>query len=167
MQVHTIDKAALINELTVGNGINHAVHQRRRADFALMLAMFSGDVRDNTPVEKVDDIVTTDDLLRQRFQLQPPQALRNDQSSYAIAEAQATLFHGSGLASAKLSHYLRPDALTYLPEDTHNLPEEVYHNLSGHDRRHLAEREPTKSLPADLYQQLNTAMRCDQLRAQV
>lgn len=166
MQVHTLDKAALINELTVGNGMNHAVHQRRRADFSLMLAMFSGDVRDNTPVEHVEAPITTDDLLRQRFQLQAPQALRNDQSSYAMSENQASLFHASGLPSAKLSHYLTPDALTYLPEDTYNLPEEVYHNLSGHDRRHLAQTQPTKNLPADLYQQLNTAMRCDQIRAQ-
>lgn len=37
MQVHTLDKAAIINELKVGTGINQAVHQARRADFALML----------------------------------------------------------------------------------------------------------------------------------
>lgn len=48
MQVHTLDKATIINELQFGNGINHAVHEGRRADFALILSMFSDDVRDNT-----------------------------------------------------------------------------------------------------------------------
>lgn len=166
MQVHTLDKAAIINELKVGTGINQAVHQTRRADFALMLAMFSNDVRDNTPVDQIDEVITTDKLLRQRFQLQEPQALQNDQSSYAISAEQAKQFHDGGLSSAKLSHYLVPDALTYLPEDTHGLPEDIYFNLSGHERRHLADKEPKKLLPADLYQQLVFANRHDQIRAQ-
>ena len=48
-QIHTLDKAGIINELQFGDGINHAVHEGRRADFALILSMFSDDVRDNTP----------------------------------------------------------------------------------------------------------------------
>ncbi|UUM31332.1 VC2046/SO_2500 family protein [Vibrio japonicus] len=166
MQVHTLDKAVIINELQFGNGISHAVHEGRRADFALILSMFSDDVRDNTPVEKVEEINTTDQLLRQRFELQPPQQLRSDQSSYDISAQQAKLFHDSGLASAKLSHYLKPEVLAYLPEDTHDLPEEVYHNLSGHQRRKLTEAEPKSLMPADLYNQLVAAQRSFQISAQ-
>lgn len=166
MQVHTLDKAGLINELHIGTGISHAVQHGRRADFALLMAMFSDDVRDNTPVEQIAQVEQTDAALRQRFGLQTPQALRNDQSSYAVSARQAELFHQGGLASAKLSHYLQPEVLTYLPEDTQDLPEEVYLNLSGHERRHLAAKLPPTLLPADLYPQLTMAWRHDQLRAQ-
>lgn len=114
MQVHTLDKAGLINELQIGTGISQAVLHGRRADFSLLLALFSNDVRDTTPVEHIEQVDTTDSLLRQRFELQEPQALRNDQSSYQISARQADLFHQGGLASAKLSHYLKPEALTYL-----------------------------------------------------
>lgn len=71
------------------------------------------------------------------------------------------------MASAKLSHYLQPEVLTYLPEDTENFPEDVYLNLSGHDRRHLAQQENKTLMIMDLYPQLNHALRQDQLRAQV
>lgn len=166
MQIHTLDKAAIINELQFGNGINHAVHDGRRADFALILSMFSDDVRDNTPTEKIDEIDTSEQALRKRFELQSPQQLRSDQNSYEVSAQQAALFHNSGLPSAKLSHYLKPDALTYLPEDTHDFPEEVYHNLSGHQRRMLSEKEAKPLIPIDLYNQLIKAQRTFQIQAQ-
>ncbi|KLN66167.1 MULTISPECIES: VC2046/SO_2500 family protein [Vibrio] len=167
MQIHTLDKAAIISELQFGTGINHAVHEGRRADFALILSMFSDDVRDNTPLEKVDEIDTSEQALRKRFELPLPQQLRSDQGSYDISANQASLFHNSGLPSTKLSHYLTPDALTYLPEDTHNMPEEVYHNLSGHQRRALGEKEPKELIPIDLYNQLIKAQRTFQIQTQV
>ena len=80
MQIHTLDKAAIINELQFGNGINHAVHEGRRADFSLILSMFSNDVRDVVPVEEVQEVITSDDILRQQFGLSQPQALRSDLS---------------------------------------------------------------------------------------
>ncbi len=167
MQIHTLDKAAVINELQFGNGINHAVHEGRRADFALILSMFSNDVRDVVPVEEVEETNSNDTILRQQFGLSQPQALRSDSSSYEVAAEQANQFHSAGLPSAKLSHYLKPDALTYLPEDTFDLPEEVYHNLSGHERRHLGERNKTLIPEAGLYNQLVTAQRQYQLQTQV
>lgn len=166
MHIHTLDRAGLINELQIGTGISQAVLHGRRADFSLMLALFSNDVRDTTPVEAIEQVETTEDVLRQRFELQAPQTLRSDQSSYQISARQADLFHQGGLASAKLSHYLTPEVLAYLPEDTQDLPEEVYLNLSGHERRHLAQKTPKTLLPSDLYPQLNMAWRHDQLRAQ-
>lgn len=167
MQVHTLDKAGIINELQLGTGVNQAVQQGRHADFALFMALFSNDVRDTTPIEPITTHRTTEDQLRQRFELPACQALRNDQSSYAISAQQAKLFHSGGMASAKLSHYLQPEVLTYLPEDTENFPEDVYLNLSGHDRRHLVQQENKTLMIMDLYPQLNHALRQDQLRAQV
>lgn len=106
MQVHTLDKAGVISELHFGQGISQAVTHGRRADFALLLALFSNDVRDNTPVDKIEVPPTTEQVLRQRFELAEPQRLENDESSYQISARQAALFHQGGMASAKLSHYL-------------------------------------------------------------
>ncbi|RSD31918.1 VC2046/SO_2500 family protein [Vibrio pectenicida] len=166
-QIHTLDKAGIINELQFGNGINHAVHEGRRADFALIISMFSEDVRDNTPIDKMTEAETTEEALRRRFELPQPQRLRSEQESYPVAALQAELFHASGLPSTKLSHYIKPDALTYLPEDTFNLPEDVYHNLSGHQRRQLGESENKSLMPIDLYNQLVAAQRSFQIQTQV
>ncbi|HAS63177.1 MAG TPA: hypothetical protein DCS35_11785 [Vibrio sp.] len=166
MQIEAINNISAINELQFGTGINHAVHEGRRADFALLLSMFSNDVRDNTPVEQIDQIEITDQSLRRRFDLQSPQALQSDQSSYQISAQQAHQFHQGGLASAKLAHYLIPEALVYLPEQTHSLPEDVFHNLSLHQQRQLGEKEPKKLMPFDLYNQLVEAQRTFQIRAQ-
>ncbi|WP_194438790.1 VC2046/SO_2500 family protein [Vibrio fluminensis] len=166
MQIDAINNISAINELKFGTGINHAVHEGRRADFALLLSMFSSDVRDNTPVEQIDNIEITDQALRQRFDLQLPQQLQADQSSYQISAQQAHQFHQGGLASAKLAHYLMPEALVYLPEQTHTLPEEVYHNLSLHQQRQLGEKEPKKLMPFDLYNQLVEAKRTFQIQTQ-
>ncbi|MCW8335772.1 hypothetical protein J4N42_04235 [Vibrio sp. SCSIO 43135] len=164
--IHTLDKATIINELRFGNGINHAVHAGRRSDFALILSMFSDDVRDNTPVEQIDPPEVTDAVLRQRFELQEPQPLRSDPTSYPISARHADMFHAAGLPSAKLSHYLTPEPLTYLPSETFDLPEEVYHNLSGHQRRQLAETKPRNLMSADIYNQLVVAQRNYQIQTQ-
>ncbi|MBR9789470.1 MAG: hypothetical protein GYB40_16210 [Vibrionaceae bacterium] len=166
MQIHTLDKAAIINELQFGIGINHAVHDGRRSDFALILSMFSNDIRDVVPVEEIKQTKTNDEILRQQFFLSQPQILRSDSSSYELAAEQAKQFHDAGLPSAKLSHYLKPDALTYLPEDTFNLPEEVYHNLSGHERRRLGKRNQALISDAGLYHQLVAAQRQYQIQTQ-
>ncbi|WP_070967286.1 VC2046/SO_2500 family protein [Vibrio sonorensis] len=167
MVIHTLDKAGLINELQCGSGINHAVHEGRRADFALILSMFSNDVRDNTPVEQLNAKEITESLLRERFEIPPPQPLRSDEESYPISAKQAELFHGAGMSSAKLSQYLHPEPLCYLPTDTFDLPEEVYHNLSGHQRQHLAQPKDKPLMAVDLYPQMVTAQRKHQINTQV
>jgi len=97
-------------------------------------------------------------VLRKQFGLSEPQKLRSDQSSYAISAEQAKQFHNAGLPSAKLSHYLSAEPLAYMPEETFDLPEEVYQNLSGHERAKLATPE-VKLLPeAGLYNHLSTAL---------
>ncbi|MFW7523194.1 VC2046/SO_2500 family protein [Vibrio ostreicida] len=166
-QIHTLDKASIINELQFGKGINHAVYEGRRADFALILSLFSDDVRDNTPIEKVTELDTTEKALRRRFELPPPQPIRSDQSAYSVSAVQSDLFQRSGLSSAKLSHYLTPEVLAYIPEETYDLPEEVYHNLSGHQRRQLGEHQEKKLIPIDLYNQLIEAQRTFQIHTQI
>ncbi|MEZ9001203.1 VC2046/SO_2500 family protein [Vibrio splendidus] len=170
MQIHTLDKAGIINELKFGIGISQAVEQGRRADFALLLSMFSmfsNDVRDCTPIDTIEVTETTEDRLRKHFGVAEPQPLRSNQSSYEISAQQSNHFHQASLASAKLSHYLKPEALAFMPEDTADLPEEVYQNLSGHDRRKLANKQVPDLPLATLYNELSTAQRQYQIQAQV
>ncbi|PMG44325.1 hypothetical protein BCU90_22530 [Vibrio lentus] len=167
MQIHTLDKAGIINELKFGIGISQAVEQGRRADFALLLSMFSNDVRDCTPIDTIKVSETNEDRLRKHFGVADPQPLRSDQSSYEISAQQSNHFHQASLASAKLSHYLKPEALAFMPEDTADLPEEVYQNLSGHDRRRLANKHLPDLPHATLYNELTTAQRQYQIQAQV
>ncbi|WP_394248140.1 VC2046/SO_2500 family protein [Vibrio profundi] len=166
MQIHTLDKAGIINELKFGSGISHAVEQGRRADFALLLSMFSNDVRDCTPIDAIDEIDTSEQQLRKQFGVSEPQPLRSDQSSYDISAKQSEQFHQASLVSAKLSHYLKPEPLAYMPEDTFDLPEDVYQNLSGHDRRKLANAQATELPQATLYNELSTASRLHQIQVQ-
>ncbi len=164
--LHTRDKANLINELQCGQNVNQASAQNRRADFALLLAMLSNDMRETTATEVIDPIHHTDSELRKHFALTSPQPLRSDQESYSSGAQIALQFHQGGICSAKLQHYLHPDALSYFPEYTHQLDELVYHNLSGHQRRQLENQTPPQPLNYDLYNQLVTNRRLSQIQAQ-
>ncbi|AUI86521.1 hypothetical protein BS333_09065 [Vibrio azureus] len=166
MQIHKLDKAAIINELQFGSGISHAIQEGRRSDFALILSMFSSDIRDVVPLEEVETIESDDQLLRSQLGVPQPQTLRSESSSYDIAAEQSKQFHQAGLSSAKLSHYLKPDALTYQPEDTFDLPEEVYHNLSGHERRSLSQPKKNPLPYTGLHEKLITAQRKQQIQMQ-
>jgi hypothetical protein len=165
MQIHTLDKATTIHELQLGTTINQAINQSRRRDFALLLALLSQDVAESTPTETLSLNDNSEASLRKRFAITPAQQLRSDQDSYSVSAQHSSLFHSGSLTSTKLSHYLKPEPLTYLPEDTHDFPEDLYHNLSGHSRRQLAgvSSEPFSS--SELYNQLITNNRTSQLTA--
>lgn len=162
MQVQSLQSANIINEIQLGTGISQAVLQGRRADFALLMSLFSNDVRDFTPAEQVAETPETDARLRQKFGLIPAQQLRATQESYADSATQAQHFHDGGLPAAKLQHYLHPEALTYSPENTAGFPEDVYLNLSVHERR-LCNDSPPVQISDNLHGRLLAAYRQDQL----
>ncbi|MBY6198001.1 VC2046/SO_2500 family protein [Vibrio hangzhouensis] len=163
MQIHSLDKAQLVNELQCGTSLNRAVEQGRRADFALMLSMFSHDCRETTLIEDIDTHETDEALLRKRFDVPTAQKLQGLLDDYQTSAAIANQFHKGGLASAKLQHYTAPEPLNYAPVDTQGLNEEVYQNLSGHTRRQLTEQGVLKPGVDALYNQLSTAYRKDTL----
>ncbi|WP_117233341.1 VC2046/SO_2500 family protein [Vibrio maerlii] len=165
MQIHSLDKATLINEIQLGSSVNQAVQHGRRSDFALMMSMFSSDLTQAVPVDAVAEQKVRD--LRSEFELQEPQQLRSDENSYQRSAEQAKQFHNAGLSSAKLSHYLKPDALAYMPEGTHNLPEEVYHNLSNHERTKLSGVNESLPVSNNLYASMQTAARKQQLNLSI
>ncbi|SHO55931.1 Ribosomal S4P (gammaproteobacterial) [Vibrio quintilis] len=163
--LHSLDKAHLINELQCGQSVNRAVLQNRRADFTLLLAMFSTDARENTICEALPVPDKTETTLRNQFGLNAPQPLQSNQETYQLGATVAHYFHHGGLPSAKLQHYLTPDALTYQPEATHELDEDVYNNLSGHQRRQLDDEFEEPGIASDLYNQLINNYRQSQIQA--
>ncbi|PMH39383.1 hypothetical protein BCU68_16485 [Vibrio sp. 10N.286.49.B3] len=167
MQTTSIDNIGIISELTFGAGISQAVKQGRRADFALLMSMFSDDVRETTPLDTIEDDITTEDKLRVKFGVAPHQALRSSHETYDRSAHQAKLFHDASLSSSKLSHYLSPEALAFMPENTADLPEEVFQNLSWHERRRITGNAKTTPMPIKLYEALNTAQRKDQIQVQL
>ena len=167
MQIHKLDKAAIINELQFGSGISHAIQEGRRSDFALILSLFSNDIRDAVPIEKVEAHELNEQLLRAQLGVPQSQTLRSESNSYEIAKEQAKQFHQGGLLSAKLNHYLKPEALAYMPEGTFDLPEDVYQNLSGHERRSLSQPEKSALSYGELHDKLITAQRLQQMQIQV
>ncbi|HIF9429631.1 TPA: VC2046/SO_2500 family protein [Photobacterium damselae] len=166
--VHTLDKAQLINEIQLGNQLGHAVEQGRRSDFALMLALLSPDFLENTPVDHIDNKPVTDSQLRGYFELQDSRPLTTSEFCYERGAVQAEAFHQGGLASCRLMDGLQPIALTFPPQDTKGMPEELYHNLSGHERRKLPPTEIIipESSPQRLYGALVQAKRFAEMQIQ-
>ncbi|MGF1714089.1 VC2046/SO_2500 family protein [Photobacterium chitinilyticum] len=161
MQIHTLDKAQLINEVQLGSNLNHAVEGGRRADFALMLAMLSPDHLETVPVDAPPKSGKTETELRTYFELQDPKPLSTTEHCYVNGAAQANAFHNSGLSDVRLLHELQPTALNFPPQGTKGLPEDIYHNLSGHERRMLPPKENAaiKASPQNLYLSLIHAKR--------
>ncbi|MCG9787644.1 VC2046/SO_2500 family protein [Vibrio barjaei] len=166
MQIHSLDKANLISELQCGTSLCRAVEQGRRADFSLILSMFSHDCRETGVIEDIDTAISDEAVLRQRFNVPTAQKLQGELDDYQTSAAIANQFHQGGLASAKLQHYSTPEPLNYQPTDTRGLSEEVYQNLSGHTRRQLVQGSAKTPNVDYLYNRLSTAYRKDTLAIQ-
>ena len=156
--------SSAINELHFGSKVNSAVEQNRRADFSLLLAMFSEDVRETTPIDILDTKSTSEEQLRIELNVPKLRLLASDQSSYLYASEITNQFHNGGLKSAQLQSELRPDALAYLAENSHNLGEEVYRSLSFHTKRNLSANQPCTMNSTHLYNDLVVASRANTIR---
>ncbi len=167
MQLTTTDTSepvtpAVINELQVGDNICAAVKQHRRADFALLVAMFSEDIRETVSITPVDLTSNSESELRDKLQVPISAELRSNQESYLKGARISEQFHQGGLQSARLQNGLNPDSLAYLTEHTHDLGEDVYRNLSFHTKRSL-KSTPAPTLTDHLYQKLVI----NQMRSQI
>ncbi len=164
MQVQNLHSPEIINELSLGSAdVNRALQQKRRADFALLLAMFSDDASETTPSAAIQASESDDAQLRRLLNVPQPQALRCTEESYSISANAADSFHHAGIASCHFYQYLKPEALAFMPQNTGDLPEELFNNLSAHEQRKLKSRQPNTVSDTNLYAQLVSARRHDQL----
>ena len=116
----------LLHELQLGEQLNESVHQARRADFSLMLAMLCDDVREQSQfvLPKSDGNLTdiadqTNEALRQHFDLpeQAPLALKNIEQINQYNQGQ--LIAENDLVSVHLSNALSPKPLTFRDDNRH------------------------------------------------
>lgn len=165
MQTQPLDNLQLINEIQLGTHLNHAVESGRRADFALMLALLSSDLHENIPVDNTPTETQSAQQLRTYFEIPASQPLTSTPSCYQRAAEQAQAFHQASLTSTRLLAELQPTALTYPPQQTKGLPEDLFHNLSIHERRKLPplETQPLQAAPQDLYLALIKAKRLSEM----
>lgn len=116
----------LLHELQLGEQLNESVHQARRADFSLLLAMLCDDVREQSQfiLPKSNDIATdvtkqTNEALRKHFDLpeQAPLSLKNLEqiSQYN----QGELIAQNDLVSVQLTNALSPKPLTFRDDNRH------------------------------------------------
>ncbi len=165
MQTQSLDNLQLINEIQLGTNLNHAVEGGRRADFSLMLALLSSDLHENIPVDTTPIETQSSQQLRAYFEIPASQPLTSTPLCYQRAAKQAQAFHQASLTSARLLAQLQPTALSYPPQQTKGLPEDLFHNLSIHERRKLppVEPKPLQATPQDLYLALITSKRLSEM----
>ncbi|WP_375750683.1 VC2046/SO_2500 family protein [Vibrio sp. HN007] len=167
MQVQEAIADIQINELNFGSQINNAVELGNRSDFALLLAMLSGDAREIEPIEYLDTTVDSENDIRIRLGVNPSQPLSSSKETYSKGAAISHNFHSGGIESARLQNGLCPDALAYVAENTQGLGEDVYRNLSEREQK-LAANKPISPMDTnDLYHKLVVANRTSQINAQV
>lgn len=123
----------LYEELQLGNKLNECVHQQKKSEFSLMLAMLVDDVRLHSQfhlpkqLESVDENI--DFRLRKHFQVKmpPPLALENvDDISYFN---EAEIIQNKELATIRLKQALNPKALAFRDDDKH-IPTQTLSNTS-------------------------------------
>ncbi|ATF09102.1 VC2046/SO_2500 family protein [Candidatus Enterovibrio altilux] len=156
MQIHALDKTNVIQDVQLSDHLNHAVTQGRRSDFVLLLTLLSANVTVTTPTNPPYPKISTDSNLRESLSLPAPERLSATEIDYHLSVKQTNMFYHSGIISVRLNHCISPSALHFPVFETHNLDENVYHNLSEHQRSKIAnENNKIAELnPIDLYNQL-------------
>jgi len=135
----TVEFSPLLHELQLGEQLNECIHQSRRSDFSLMLAMLCDDVReqsqfilpqtspiDGTSTEK-DQI--TNQVLRKHFDLpeEAPLSLKNIEQINQYNQAQIIV--DNDLASLHLLNALTPNPLSFRDDDKY-IPSDVLANTT-------------------------------------
>jgi hypothetical protein len=116
----------LLHELQLGEKLNESVHQARRADFSLMLAMLCDDVREHSQfvlpqadIDSVDLTTQNNQVLRKHFDLseEAPLALKNMEQISQYNQGQ--LLADNNLISIHFDNALSPKPLTFRDNKQH------------------------------------------------
>ncbi|NQZ82566.1 MAG: hypothetical protein HRT52_16275 [Colwellia sp.] len=133
MVLSDVENNILVHELQLGEQLNECVHNKRRSDFSLMLAMLADDVRSHSqflvPKTEQAEIVTTDDTLRKEFNLPPVEPLALTQLEKISDFNQANLIVEQRLADLHLSNAITPIPLAFR-DDVLHITHDVIANTS-------------------------------------
>jgi hypothetical protein len=147
----------LLHELQLGEQLNESVHQARRADFSLMLAMLCDDVREQSQfiLPKADDNADGQSkdnakALRKHFDLpeQAPLALKSVEHINQYNQGQ--LVADNDLVSIQLSNALSPKPLTFRDDKKH-----IASNILGNTSLTCQEKHSCKQVTPVLNKRLN------------
>ena len=101
----------LIDELQLGQNLNQAIHEGRRSDFGLLLALLSPDVQDQPWVaDRLPEAPASKDW-RQHFSLPAARPLECDEQSPDRMAAYHQAAAQGGQAACRLLDCLHPEAL--------------------------------------------------------
>lgn len=147
----------LLHELQLGEQLNESVHQSRRADFSLMLAMLCDDVREQSQfilpkadVNLADESKENSQTLRKHFDLpeEAPLALKDVEQINQYNQSQ--LIADNALASIQLTNALTPKPLTFRDDNQH-----IASNILGNTSLTCQEKHACKQTSPVLNKRLN------------
>jgi len=152
----------LLHELQLGEQLNECVHQSRRSDFSLMLAMLCDDVREQSqfilPKAEPIDGTSTDkeqvnnQMLRKHFDLpaEAPLALKNIQQINQYNQAQ--LIADNDLPSLHLINAISPKPLAFRDDNKH-VSNNILSNTSlvCQEKYALKQEENVLNKPLDMH----------------
>ncbi len=133
MVLSDVENNILVHELQLGEQLNECVHNKRRSDFSLMLAMLADDVRSHSqflvPKTEQAESVTTDDTLRKEFNLPPLEPLALTEFENIRSFNQANLIVEKRLADLHLCNAMTPTPLAFR-DDAQHIAHDVIANTS-------------------------------------
>lgn len=123
METQSVNSNLLVEELQLGEQLNHCVHSDRRSDFVLMLSMLTDDVLAYSQFKLPQTVksaqLTTEDSLRKTFELPKKQRLCLDNLTEIDEFSQAHLIQSHQLSTLHLSQALSPKPLAFRNDKLH------------------------------------------------
>ncbi|KAA1164161.1 MULTISPECIES: VC2046/SO_2500 family protein [Pseudoalteromonas] len=156
----------LITESQLSTRLNKSVHEQRRGEFSLLLAMLSQDALDfsqfHFPKTDIENPIVEEETLRKQFGSGPKQPLAPDEFNMLIGQHNAALLSNvgehAGMSDIKLRHCLNPEPLS-IRNDLAHIPLNVLDNCELAVRRRIKNKETQLSHPqmdvASFYDGLN------------
>ncbi|CAM3085203.1 VC2046/SO_2500 family protein [Pseudoalteromonas distincta] len=156
----------LITESQLNSRLNNSVHENRRGEFSLLLAMLSHDALDfsqfHLPKTEIDNLVIEEEVLRKQFGAGPKQLLASDEYNMLIGQFNAALIsqegERNGMTSIKLIQCLNPEPFAIRNDDKH-IPLHIIDNCELAVRRRIKSEQTQLANPpidaAAFYDSLN------------
>lgn len=123
-----VSETLLLHELQLGNKLSNSIHGKNQRDFALMLAMLSTDVREQSQFYLPEN-TTIDEIevnLRKELGVPPAQRLCVEDSS-DLSEFNQVQWVGDHYATIRLKQALRPLPLNQ-EDNVKKIPDDVLTN---------------------------------------
>lgn len=138
----------LITESQLNTRLNKSVHENRRGEFALLLAMLSHDALDfsqfHLPKSDAKYYQADEDTLRKQFGAGPIQPLAPDNFNMLIGqnntELLAQMGSTAGMREIKLQHCLKPEPFN-IRDDKNHIPLNIIDNCELAVRRRIKNRD--------------------------